>query len=68
MFCKLLALNRSDFQFCDILILLKAGKTESFVLDFVHMGRRKVIADFIHFSSQKLYVSFMNKNRAMLFK
>ena len=30
---KLLALNSKDFQFRDIPILQKAGKTESFVLD-----------------------------------
>ena len=45
---KLLALDRKDFQFSDILILLKVEDTESFVLDFtmiipyfetfVHMG------------------------------
>ena len=31
---KLLALNRKDFQFRDILVLVKVGKTGSFILDY----------------------------------
>ena len=63
---KVLALIRKDFQFRDILILLKAGKTDDLALDckdvhsllqkFRSYGRCKVIADLMHFTSQNLFI------------
>ena len=69
-YLKLLALNRKNFQFRYILILLNAAKSEfldcrnvhSLLLKFPSYGRWKVIADLMHFSSQNLYIPFINRN------